>query len=234
MPPRTKKPTPPKASVAHPVKAQAVSKAPVIAAKPPSKAARKPVVKPAKPRAKVTASPPAIVELPVATPPVATPIAAAPEPSPLAVAPVIPAPAKLTLVPAVEQAAAYQPPAVMATVFKGYEDFAAFGKDNFDAFVKANTIFVKGIEHFGKEMMSLTQANMKNAASLTQAIFSAKTLNDMVELNTELTTSSIEELAANSSKLSEIGMKLTTEALAPINARVNAAIEKMLELSTAA
>jgi len=116
-----------------------------------------------------------------------------------------------------------------ATAFKGYEDFTAFGKDNFSAFVQANAVFTKGFEDFGKEVLSLTRASMENAAIATKSMFAAKTLKDMVELTTELTKTNIEKLVANSSKLSEFGMKVTTDALAPINARVNVAVEKSLK-----
>jgi len=115
------------------------------------------------------------------------------------------------------------------TAFKGFEDFSAFGKDNFEAFVQANTMFAKGLEDFGKEVMSLTQAHLETAASATKAMFSAKTLKEVVDLNSELTKSNVEKLVSTSSKLSELGLKVTTEAFAPINARMNVAVDKMLK-----
>jgi phasin family protein len=116
-----------------------------------------------------------------------------------------------------------------ATAFKGYEDFTTFGKDNFAAFVQANAVFTKGLEDFSKEVLSLTQASMENAATAAKAMFAVKTLKDAIELSTTLTKTNIEKLVANSSKLSELGMKVTTEALAPINARVNLAVEKIMK-----
>ncbi|HWL21174.1 MAG TPA: TIGR01841 family phasin [Bradyrhizobium sp.] len=123
----------------------------------------------------------------------------------------------------------YQVIPMATTAFKGFEDFSAFGKDNFEAMVQANTLFAKGIEDFGKEFLSLTQANLETAATATKAIFSAKSLKEVVELNSELTKSGIEKLVSTSSKLSELGMKVTTDALAPINARVNVAVDKLLK-----
>ena len=82
-------------------------------------------------------------------------------------------PVKLTLVPAAE------PPETVrmspGTFFKGYEDITAFGRDNFDALVQANAVLAKGIEDLGLEMISLTQAHMEDAASVTKAMLTAKT-----------------------------------------------------------
>jgi phasin family protein len=116
-----------------------------------------------------------------------------------------------------------------ANAFKGYEDITSFGKDSFAAFVQANAVFTKGFEDFSKEVLSLTQASMENAVTAAKAMFAVKTLKDAIELSTTLTKTNIEKLVANSSKLAELGVKVTTEALAPINARVNVAVEKSLK-----
>jgi len=110
--------------------------------------------------------------------------------------------------------------------FKGYDEIAAFGKANIDAFIQANTIFTKGVEAISKEMIALTQAQLEAAAAAAKAIFAAKTLKDVVELNAEFTKANFDKLVANSTKLGEMGTKVATDAFAPLSARVTSVVEQ--------
>ncbi|MEI9983582.1 MAG: phasin family protein [Aliidongia sp.] len=110
--------------------------------------------------------------------------------------------------------------------FKGYEEIAAFGKANIDAFIQANSVFTKGVEAISKEVIALTQAQLESNAAAAKAIFAAKTLKDMVELNAEFTKSSFDKMVANSTKLGELGTKIATDTFAPLSARVTSVVEK--------
>jgi phasin family protein len=112
---------------------------------------------------------------------------------------------------------------------KGYDEFTAISKANLDALVQANKVFAKGVENISKEVLSLTQSSLESAATAAKAIFAAKTLKDMVELNAEFTRTHFDKLVANSTKLSEMSVKLATDAFAPITARVTVAVEKAVK-----
>lgn len=133
-----------------------------------------------------------------------------------------------TPIPAFQQTVKF-----MATLptppFKGYEEIAAFSKANVDAFVQANAILVKGFEEFSKEIMELTKASMETATTTAKAVFAAKTIKDVVALQTDYTKTSFDKFVANSSKLSELGVKVAADAIAPVTARVNVAVEKVLK-----
>lgn len=115
--------------------------------------------------------------------------------------------------------------------FKGYDDLTAFSKANVDAFIQANQVLAKGFEAISKEMISLTQASMESAAAAAKAVFQAKTFKDVVELNTDYTKTSFDKFVSNSTKLSELSVKVATDAFAPVTARVNVAVEKILKPS---
>ena len=223
-----KKPIPPKAK-AIPVAKPAAK--PSIAAKKPSPVAKPPAPKPVAAEAPKLPLPlPAVAEAPKPAPqPVAT---EAPKPIPVIIAEPVPpsVPTKLSIVPS---ASVPLPVKTLdsAAMMKGYEDFTAFGKDSFDAMVKANAMLAKGLEDFGKEVLDIARNHMEEAAKLAKAMLQAKTLQEVVEAHTELTKSSIEKLVAESSTLSELGMKVTNEAMAPLNAQMTKAVEKMRELA---
>ena len=120
-------------------------------------------------------------------------------------------------------------PKMSTQTFKGYEDFAAFGKANLEAFVQANQLFTKGIESLSKEVVSLAQSSLESSTAATKAIFAAKTIKDVVELQADFAKTSFEKLVANSTKLGEMTVKLATDSTAPIGARVTAASEKALK-----
>lgn len=224
----------------EPVAPEPVADKPVAAkpaAKPASpKPAAKPASEPAGPAAAV-ALPPEALPTPVSPPePVAA--AAAPQatsPAPVAapaeiVEPVAAAPAEPSDAKTVSKPS--HPLTLMVSqmtptpTFKGYDEIAAFGKANIDALLQANSVFTKGVEELSKEFISLTQAQMESAAAAAKAMFAAKTLKDVVELNAEFTKSHFDTMMANSTKLGELGAKLATDSLAPIRARVTAAVEK--------
>lgn len=116
-----------------------------------------------------------------------------------------------------------------ASAFKTYEDLSKFSKENLDAVVAASTIFAKGFEAVGKEWMTFTQDTMEANAQAAKALLAAKTLREVVDLQTDFAKNSFDKLVAESTKLSEISVKVANEAAEPISARVNVAIEKLMK-----
>ena len=115
------------------------------------------------------------------------------------------------------------------TAYRSYEDVAKFQKDNWEAFVAASQIAAKGAETISKAWAAFTQETMESAASTAKALIGAKTLREAVDLQQDFAKTNFDKFVAESSKLSEIGVKLANEAFEPITARVNVAVEKMLK-----
>lgn len=109
--------------------------------------------------------------------------------------------------------------------FPNYEAVVAFHKGNFDAFVQANTLLAKGAQEISKEFFAQAQAHLQDAATAGQAVLKAKTVQDAVQLNVNTAKAGYEKLVATSTKLGELSVKVATEALAPVTARLNVAVE---------
>ncbi|HVJ54474.1 MAG TPA: phasin family protein [Aliidongia sp.] len=114
----------------------------------------------------------------------------------------------------------------MTPTINGYDELTAISKANLDAIVQANRIFAKGFEEISKEVFGLTQSSLESAASTAKAMFAAKTLKDVVELNADFTRTHFDKMLANSTKLGEMSVKLATDTIAPITARATATVEK--------
>ncbi|MBL8807820.1 MAG: TIGR01841 family phasin [Rhodospirillales bacterium] len=123
---------------------------------------------------------------------------------------------------------------VQAQSAKAFEDMAKFSKDNLDAVVSASTVYAKGFETFGKAFYALSQETVEASATVAKALLGAKTLKEAVDLQTDFAKTTFDKFVAESTKLSEMSIKVANEALEPINARVNVAVEKMLKPAVAA
>jgi phasin family protein len=113
--------------------------------------------------------------------------------------------------------------------FKSYEDISKFSKENFDAYVAASTAMAKGFETLGKTWMAFTQESLESGAAVAKALLGAKTLREAVDLQTDFAKTSFDKLVGESTKLSEMSVKVANEAFEPINARLNVAVEKLLK-----
>ena len=229
-PPEPAAPAPAKAAKPAPAKAAPTPAAakPVAAAPMPAKAAAPVAVAPKIPAPPAAAAPKPVVAAPATSPtPVAAPVETV---EPVAVAPAVPSEPKPVPTPSqppihkVSQMTAT--PTFVPPTFKGYDEIAAFGKANIDAMIQANTVFSKGIEAISKEFIALTQAQLETTAAAAKAIFAAKTLKDVVELNAAFHKTNFDKLVANSTKLGELGTKVATDAFAPLSARVTSVVEK--------
>lgn len=114
-------------------------------------------------------------------------------------------------------------------VFKGYGDFASLGQDNLDAVVKSGDVVAKGFETLSKGMMDFARVSFEGNVEATNAILGAKTLSDLVDLQTKYTRRNLDQFLAESTKLTELTVKVANEAFAPIKARVDVAVEKMVK-----
>ena len=62
-----------------------------------------------------------------------------------------------------------------------------------------------------------------------QALFAAKTVQELVDLQTEISRSGYDSLVTESAKLTELSLALANDAAEPIQARLNATVEKLMK-----
>jgi len=130
----------------------------------------------------------------------------------------IPAEAPVEVVAPVVTVAA--PPSVdtLATAAKNAsgEVVADFGREVFAALVQSQTAMARGLEALSVEVTGLTLSGIDAATRTATEMLGVKTLSDAIEVNAGFTRSSFDALVGGSAKLSELGMKLATEATQPI------------------
>jgi len=113
-----------------------------------------------------------------------------------------------------------------AQLLKSYEEYSAFGKENVDALVKSGTIAVKGAEDINKELVAFAQASFDKSVATGRALLSAKSINEVVDLQNAYAKQSFDSMVSEATKLQELSVKVANEAFAPLTARMNALVEK--------
>jgi len=109
---------------------------------------------------------------------------------------------------------------------KGFEELSVFGKQNMEAAVAISTIAAKGFEILGKEIAAYNQKALEAGVANTKTLMGAKTFQEAVELQTGFARQGLDDLVAEGTKLSELSLKVAQDTAGPLNARVNAAVEK--------
>lgn len=114
-----------------------------------------------------------------------------------------------------------------AALFAGYEQMAELGRANFAAMLRANAALSQGLEEIGKEVILYARRSFEQAAETATALLGAKTFEDVFQLNSEFAKANLERLIERSAKLSEMGVKVASEALAPLGGRVEATLQTL-------
>lgn len=114
-----------------------------------------------------------------------------------------------------------------AALFAGYEELADLGRENMAAVMRANSALSSGLEAIGKEVILYARSSFEQAAETATALLGARTFEDVFQLNSEFAKANLERLIERSAKLSEMGIKLANEALAPLGGRVEATIHRL-------
>jgi phasin family protein len=113
----------------------------------------------------------------------------------------------------------------MQRVMKTAEQMTSFSQGNMEALMKSGQILSTGLTDLSKLMAETARANLDETMATFRAMTSAKSVKEAIELQTSFARSSVEKAMSESSRLTEHSLKLAEQAIAPLTARVNAAVE---------
>jgi len=124
---------------------------------------------------------------------------------------------------AVAAAPADLPPPVPAALPQVVENAAQatrdLGEEALAAFSESQAAVARGLEAMTAEIGELARAGIAAATRSATAMLSAKSLSDAFEINMNCARQSLDALIDGSAKLSEIGVKLASEASRPVLAQ---------------
>ena len=106
------------------------------------------------------------------------------------------------------------------------EDLMAFSQANIDAFMRSGQIWAAGVQDLGKHMASSAQAQLDQAMSTWKAMAGVKSVKEAVDMQAGLARATFEAAVNGTGKLTDVSLKLSEEAFAPITARLSVAAER--------
>ena len=109
------------------------------------------------------------------------------------------------------------------------EEVTTFSKSNVEACTQAASILSSGLQDISQAIFNHMQASMQNAMNTSKALLGVKTMRDLVDLQTAYVKGTFDSLMSESTKLSEIAVRVSSQAAEPINARVSDVVEKISE-----
>ena len=105
-------------------------------------------------------------------------------------------------------------------------DFNAQSKKNLEALVASTTAATKGAEALGAQAMAFSKAIFDTNVTAAKSLAGAKSIQEIVELQTTFAKSALETYMAQVSKMSEMATASMKESMKPLNERVTATVEK--------
>lgn len=106
------------------------------------------------------------------------------------------------------------------------QDAVNGNKEQMDAALRAGTVFFKGFEDMTKACMSLAQSSAEKNSQAVKALMSCKTINEFAETQNKWAQQNFDDFMAGATKLSELGVRVATEALEPINDQFSKGLKK--------
>jgi len=103
-------------------------------------------------------------------------------------------------------------------------------KESVDAFVTAGEVLTKGSESVGKAYFEFSQVSAEASVEAAKAMMGAKTAKDFFDIQSEYARTSFDKFLAESTRLSEMSVKVTNEAFDPLKAQVNGSFEKAFKV----
>jgi len=113
----------------------------------------------------------------------------------------------------------------MIDTTKSAEQFVAFGKGNLEAMTQSSQIWTAGIKDIAEKATATMQSSFQETMDAFKALTSVKSLKEAMEMQSAMARSAMEKTMSVQTSLTEASLKLSEQAMAPIAARVTAAVE---------
>lgn len=106
-------------------------------------------------------------------------------------------------------------------------DANAHSKKNLEAVIASVTAATKGAESLGAHAMAYSKSAVETNVAAAKSLASAKSVQEVVELQTSFAKSALETYMAEVGKMSEIVSASVKDSMKPLNERVTAAVERL-------
>lgn len=107
----------------------------------------------------------------------------------------------------------------------GFTKVGEFNKSTFDAFVASANAATKNFEALSEESSAFAKKSIEDGVATAKAAASTRSVQDLVELNTNYIKSSYEAYVGQMNKVSDMFIAASKDAVEPIQERYTALVE---------
>jgi phasin family protein len=115
--------------------------------------------------------------------------------------------------------------ATIKTATKQFEDATAIGRGNVEAMVQCSTIMAKGCEEISKNLWNWMQSTVEHGMATSKQALAVKTLRELVDLQTNFVKEMMDKSLNETTRITAISTRVTSQAIEPINQRVSEVVE---------
>ena len=116
---------------------------------------------------------------------------------------------------------------------KAAEELGSFTRENVEAFVESGKIAAKGFETLTQSAIEVAKKNGEAATTAFKSFSSAKSANELLQLQSDFARTQFDKFIADSSKMTEAFVKLSTDMFEPISSRFAVAADKFKTVAVA-
>jgi phasin family protein len=106
-------------------------------------------------------------------------------------------------------------------------DANSYSKGNLEAVIASVTAATKGAETLGAQAMAYSKKAVEDHVAATKSLAGAKSIQEVIELQTNFAKTAMEAYMAEMGKMSETVAASVKDSMKPINERVAAAVERL-------
>ena len=108
----------------------------------------------------------------------------------------------------------------------GLTEISSHGKKNLEAMVESATAAQRGAEALSQQAMAYSKKTLEQNLSAAQSLASARSVQELVELQTTFARSAIETYLSEVTKMTDTLTASLKDSFKPINERVTASVER--------
>lgn len=99
-------------------------------------------------------------------------------------------------------------------------------RENIEACIKSGSILMKGCEDIMRTAISIAQSSAEKQSRFIKEALGSKTLNEWAEVQNRIAQSNFDDFMSGATKISELSVKVLTQAVEPVNDQASKVIQK--------
>lgn len=114
----------------------------------------------------------------------------------------------------------------MDEAFKAFNELSSFSKANMEAAVASSQAAAKGLEELTKVATEYSKKSFSDVTENMKSLSGAKTVKDFIDLNNTTLKSQYDAFVSESSKMTELAMKVMSDVMEPLSTRMAVTFDK--------